>query len=48
MITAPDQPAKIAPVSAKNRRMAWLCLYSRLNRKMNTATPTTPARNRRR
>ena len=26
MMTAPDQPAKIAPVSAKNSRMAWLCL----------------------
>ena len=26
MITAPDQPAKMAPVRAKNSRMAWLCL----------------------
>ena len=26
MITAPDHPAKIAPVRAKKSRMAWLCL----------------------
>ena len=36
MITAPDPPAKIAPVIAKNRNIASLCLNSKLKKNMKT------------
>ncbi len=39
MMTAPEPPAKMAPVMAKNRKMYSLCWKSRLKKKMKTATP---------
>ena len=39
MMTAPLPPAKIAPVTAKKRKMYSLCWKSRLKKKMKTATP---------
>ena len=44
MITAPEPPAKMAPVMAKKRKMYSLCWKSRLKKKMKTATPRIDSR----